>query len=62
MGPPPASPPEVGLHNCFPSGNNCFGRVQDETGVAAAAWDFEGGIFQLLSLGMVPIKKIKRWK
>ena len=60
MGPPPASPPEVGLHNCFPSGNNCFGLVQDEAGVAAAAaGDFEGEIFQLLSfalLGMDPFK------
>ena len=59
MGPPPASPPEVGLQSCFPSGKNCFGRVQDEAGVAAAAGDFEGGIFQLLSfalLGMDPFK------
>jgi hypothetical protein len=36
MGPPPASFPEEGLHNGFPSGIDCFGHVQDETGVAAA--------------------------
>ena len=46
MGPPPASFPEVGLHNGFPPGIDCFGRDQDEAGVAAAAGDFEGGIFQ----------------
>ena len=46
MGPPPASIPEVGLHNGFPPGIDCFGRDQDEAGVAAAAGDFEGGIFQ----------------
>ena len=46
MGPPPASPPEVELHNGFPSGIDCFGRVRDEADVVAAAEDFEGGIFQ----------------
>ena len=47
MGPPPAASfPEVGLHNGFPPGIDCFGRVRDEAGVVAAAEDFEGGIFQ----------------
>ena len=46
MGPPSASPPEVGLHNGFPSGIDCFGRVLDEiVVVVAAAEDFEGGNF-----------------
>ncbi len=42
MGPPPASFPEVGLHNGFPPGIDCFGRdQQDEAGVFAAAGDFD---------------------
>ena len=48
MGPPPAASfPEGGLHNGFAPGIDCLGRDQDEAGVAAAAArDFEGGIFQ----------------